>query len=202
MRTHAGLIVPVCLGGLLSGCATLRPAGPGVSERARAARSYSATLRVSLKGETLRGRAQALLAFSRPDAFRLELPGPSGVLCIAVARGSSLQAVFPASRAVWEGAATADEMEALLGVRLSPADLMDFLTGTPPSSVKDYQVGWGTEVPQRVRGILGDGSRLEAVVQSADLDPPLPAAAFEPPPRRGYRSVTADEARRLLGVRR
>jgi len=172
-----------------------------VLESARAARTYSASLRVSLKSDTLRGRARALLAFSRPDALRLEVPGPAGVLCVAVARGASLTAVFPSSRAVWEGAATADEMEALLGVRLSPPELMDLLTGVPPSGVTDYRASWGGAYPRRVFATLNGGSRLEAVVESADLDPALAPAVFEAPPSPGYRRIAADEARRLLGMR-
>ncbi len=156
---------------------------------------------MSLKGDTLRGRARALLAFSRPDALRLELPGPTGVLCVAVARGASLTAVFPSSRATWEGAATAEEMEALLGVRLSPSELMDLLTGTSPPGVAAYTASWGGPFPRRVSAILGDGDRLEAVVESADLDPTLAPAVFEVPPSAGYRRIAADEARRLLGMR-
>jgi hypothetical protein len=185
----------------LAACATLVPPRPGALERAQGARTYSASLRVSLKSPTLRGGSRAILAFTRPDALRLELPGPSGVLCIAVARGPVLTAVFPASRAVWEGASTAEEMEALLGVRLSPSELMDLLTGVAPPGVTEYRASWGPDVPTRVFATLHDGSRLEARVESADLAPTLPAAAFEPPPRAGYRRVTADEARRLLGIR-
>jgi outer membrane lipoprotein-sorting protein len=156
---------------------------------------------VSLKGPALRGRARALVAFSRPDALRLELPGPTGARCLAVARGEHVVAVFPAGRAVWEGAATASGMEALLGVRLSPAALMDLLVGSPKEGVSDYRAAWGDLLPRRVEATLGDGTRIEVVVESADLDPQLPAAAFEPPRSDGYRTVDAAEARRLLGIR-
>lgn len=163
--------------------------------------TYSANVRVSLKSPTLRGRARALVAFSRPDALRLELPGPTGARAIAVARGNDMVAVFPGERAVWQGAATALEMEALLGVRLSPSDLMDLLTGTPVAHLRDFRVRWGDPLPRRLEATLEDATRIEVVVESADLDPPLPSAAFDPPRSAGYRVVDAPEARRLMGIR-
>jgi hypothetical protein len=177
------------------------PPPAGAPERARAASTYSASVRVSLKSPTLRGRARALVAFSRPDALRLELPGPTGARCIAVARGPRLVAVFPGERAVWQGGASASDMEALLGVRLSPAELMDLLTGTPSGRLADYRASWGDRLPRRLEATLKGGSRIEVVVESADLDPPLPGAVFELPASAGYRMVDATEARRLLGIR-
>lgn len=186
---------------VLAGCAARTAPPAGAPERARAASTYSASVRVSLKSPTLRGRARALVAFSRPGALRLELPGPTGALCIAVARGEDMVAVFPGERAVWHGAATADQMEALLGVRLSPSELMDLLTGTPAGRLLDFRVRWGDQLPRRLDATLEDATRIEVVVESADLDPPLPAAAFEPPRSAGYRVVEAKEARRLMGIR-
>ena len=49
-----------------------------------------------------------LLAFRRPDALRIEIPGPAGARLVAVARGDRLWAVFPAERAVYYGAARAE----------------------------------------------------------------------------------------------
>jgi hypothetical protein len=141
------------------------------------------------------------VAFSRPDALRLELPGPAGARCIAVASGGELLAVFPGERAFWQGAAGAAEMESLLGLRLAPAELMDLLVGVPSAGLQEYRASWGPQLPRRLRAVLEDGSRLEAVVESADLDPPLAAAAFERPASGGYRRVDAAEARRLLGIR-
>jgi hypothetical protein len=187
--------------GLTAGCAGVVAPPPGAPERARAARTYSASLRVSLASPTLRGGARALVAFERPDALRLEVPGPTGARCIAVARGVSLVAVFPAERAVWRGAATADEMEALLGVRLAPAELMDVLVGVGVPRLRAYEASWGGPVPRRIKATLDDGTRLTAVVESADLGLELPKAAFDEPESAGWRSVEAGEARRLLGIR-
>jgi hypothetical protein len=120
---------------------------------------------------------------------------------VAVARGDRLVAVFPAARAVWRGAANATEMEALLGVGVSPAELMDLLTGTAPPGARRYDASWGREAPKTVSVTFADGSRLTASVDSPVLGGPLPGAAFEPPASEGFRSVDAAEARRLLGIR-
>jgi hypothetical protein len=187
--------------GLTAGCAGIVAPPPGAPERAHAARTYSASLRVSLRSPTLRGGARALVAFARPDSLRLEVPGPTGVRCIAVARGVSLVAAFPAERAVWRGAATADEMASLLGVRLTPAELMDVLVGAGGPRLRDYRASWGSALPRRIEATLDDGTRLTATVESADLEPDLPNAAFDEPGSPEWRVVDADEARRLLGIR-
>ena len=187
--------------GLTAGCAGTLAPRPGVPERARAARTYSATLRVSLASPTLRGRARALVAFARPDSLRLEVPGPTGARCIAVARGPSLVAVFPPERAVWRGAATAREMEALLGVRLTPAELMDVLVGVGGPRLVAYRASWGESVPRRLEATLDDGTRLTAIIESADLGLDLEEAVFDEPQSAGWRVVDAGEARRLMGIR-
>lgn len=189
------------MAGFTAGCAGVVAPPPGAPERARAARTYSASLRVSLESPTLRGRARVLVAFARPDSMRLELPGPTGARCVAVARGLSLVAVFPADRVVWRGAATALEMEALLGVRLAPAELMDVLVGGGGPRLRVYRASWGASVPRRIEATLEDGTRFTAIVESADLDPDLPEAAFAEPPSAGWSIVEAGEARRLLGIR-
>jgi hypothetical protein len=193
--------VALLVAGLTAGCAGIVAPPNGAPERAKAARSYSASIRVSLKSPTLRGRARALVAFARPDAMRLELPGPTGVRCIAVARGLALVAAFPADQALWRGAATAEEMEALLGIRLTPAELMDVLVGAGGPRLRDYRASWGASLPRKLEATLDDGTHLTAIVESADLEPTLPPAAFDEPGRAEWRVVDAAEARRLLGIR-
>jgi len=78
---------------------------PTVVASAAATSSYSARLRISLDGPTLRARTPVLLAFRRPDALRIEVPGPAGPRLVAVASGDRLWAVFPAERAFFSGAA-------------------------------------------------------------------------------------------------
>jgi hypothetical protein len=182
-------------------CATARLPPPGVAESAAAAVTWSGSARVSVKGPDLRGRTRVLMAFRRPDALRIEIPGPAGARLLAVVREGRLTAVLPGDRAVLETAATADDLEALLGVALSPPELMDVLVGKAPPGLRDFKVRWGDALPRRVEALLADGTRLDARVDEAETGVALAEAAFDPPPHRGYRPVHADEARRLLGGR-
>jgi len=182
---------------LASACASGGLPPPGVAEKARGISSYSASLRATLRGAQLRGGTRVLLAFRRPDALRLEIPGPTGARLVAVARGGRLTAVFPAERAVFEGAATAAEMDALVGVALSPEELIDLLVGVGAPRLKAYQARWGPALPRDIQAVLPDGSRLRARVDEAEAEPELPVAAFAPPSHAGYRRVDVEEARRL-----
>lgn len=186
---------------LLAGCASARPPAPGVAEQARVALTWSGSLRVSVSGKDLRGRSRALVAFRRPDAMRLEIPGPAGARLVAVARANRLTAVLPAERARLESAASAADFEALVGVPLAPAELMDVLLGTAPPRARRYEADWGRALPRRVRAELEDGTRLDARVDEAEAGVELPPAAFDPPRCEGCRAIDADEARRLLTAR-
>jgi hypothetical protein len=154
-----------------------------------------------VSGEDLRGRSRALVAFRRPDALRIEIPGPSGARLVAVMRGGRLTAVLPGERAVLEREARPEEVEALIGVALAPEELMDVLVGAPPASLREYRADWGSEFPRRITAVLADGTRLKATVEEADRGAQVADAAFEPPRHAGFRPVDADEARRLLGGR-
>jgi hypothetical protein len=171
------------------------------AERAAAAVQYSGSLRVSVKGEDVRGRSRVLVGFRRPSLVRLEIPGSAGARLIAVVRGDRLTAVFPSERAVFESTATAADFDALLGVALAPEELMDILVGVRPPRLRSYRAGWGERLPERIEAVLPDGTRLKATIDDAELEPPLPEAAFEFPPHPGYRPVDAGEARHLLGGR-
>jgi hypothetical protein len=183
--------------GVGTACASAGLPAPGVAEKARAVSSYSASLRASLRGPELRGGTRVLLAFKRPDALRLEIPGPTGARLVAVAREGRLTAVFPADRAVFEGAATAAEMDALVGVALAPEELIDLLVGVAPPRLKTYRARWGAALPREFEAVLPDGSKLKAKVDEAEAEPALSATAFAPPAHAGYRRVDAAEARRL-----
>jgi len=186
---------------LLSACATATLPPPGVATRAAAAVSWSGSVRVSVSGKDVRGRSRVLMAFRRPDAVRIEIPGPAGARLVAVAREGRLTAVLPAERAFLETAATAEDLDALLGVALSPRELMDLLVGVAPEGLRDYEAQWGDTLPRRVQALLADGTRLKATVDDAEAGVELPPAAFDPPPHPGYRPIDAAEARRLLGGR-
>lgn len=182
-------------------CATWSLPPPRVAAAAAATRSYSASLRVSVKGPDVRGRSRVLLAFRRPDAIRIEIPGSAGARLVAVVRGGRLTAVLPAERAVFEGRAERNDLGALLGVDLAPGELMDVLVGVAPPDARRYRARWGETLPSRVEAVLADGTRLAATVDDAEGDALLPDAAFDPPPHPGYRPLDAEEARQLLGGR-
>jgi len=187
---------------LSAGCASAwLPAPAGVVERARATPAFSARLHVSLKGPELRVRTQALVAFQRPDALRIEVPGPGGLRLVAVTRESRLVAVFPGERAYYSGAAEPRELVALLGLELSPGELMDLLVGVASPRLRRYRVRWGEAYPREIDAELPDGARLKVKVDDPESRTDLPAEAFEPPPHTGYRKVSAREARGLWGGR-
>ncbi|HSD27652.1 MAG TPA: hypothetical protein VLL75_10140 [Vicinamibacteria bacterium] len=198
-RPRPELVVGLLLVG--AACATARLPPPGVAESAAAAVSWSGAARVSVKGSDLRGRSRVLMAFRRPDALRIEIPGPAGARLVAAVRGGRLTAVLPAEQAFLESAATAEDLESLLGIALTPPELMDVLVGKAPAGLREYKVSWGDTLPRRVRAVLADGTKLDARVDEAEMGVDVPDAAFDPPPHPGYRAVDADEARRLLGGR-
>jgi hypothetical protein len=179
----------------------MAPPPPGAADAARQAATYSARLRVSLNGPSVRARTPVLIAFRRPDALRLEVPGPTGARLVAVARGPSLWAVFPSERAFFEGAATEAGLEDLLGVALTPSEVMDVLVGVRPARLARYAAGWGPALPRTIDATLPDGARLKLAVEDPRAGEALPDTAFTEPLHDGYRTVDADEARRLWGRR-
>jgi hypothetical protein len=190
--------------GLLAafGCAgrTLPPS-PQVVDAARGASTYSARLRVSLRGPELRARTAALVAFERPDALRIEIPGPTGARLAAVVRDGRLVAVFPGDRAFFEGSATEGELESLLGIKLTPAEVMDVLVGSGSPRLRAYDVRWGPTLPREVKAVLPDGAQLTLRVEEAEAGLALPAQAFTVPPHAGYRALEREEARSLWSRR-
>jgi hypothetical protein len=172
-----------------------------VIEQARSAASWSGDLRVSVRGPELRGRSRALVAFVRPDRLRIEIPGAAGARLVAVVREGRLSAVLPAEHARLESAATSVELEALLGIALTPGELMDVLVGKAPEAARSYRADWAETLPFRVRAELRDGTRLDARIDEAETGVELPPAAFDPPRCEPCRAVDAAEARRLLTAR-
>jgi hypothetical protein len=168
---------------------------------AAATKSYSARLRISLDGPTLRARTPLLLAFRRPDGLRIEVPGPAGPRLVAVASGDRLWAVFPSERAFFSGRATEADFEALLGVALTPGEVMDLLLGLPPPRLRTYQARWRGTLPARIKATLPDGGRLTVTVDEAEPGAALPDPAFAEPPHAAYRTIGAEEARRLWSGR-
>jgi hypothetical protein len=173
-----------------------------VIEAARRTDSYSAELRVGLRGPDVRGHASLIAAFVRPDRLRLEMPGPQGARFVMVARAETLTAVFPGERAVFQGRVSAATIAAITGVSLTPPAVMDLLVGTPTTEAADYRVEWAEALPRRVRATLSDGTRLDVKVARPQVGRTIAEAAFDPPAHEGYRSVDSAEARELWLGRR
>jgi hypothetical protein len=196
----AGHAAVAALAFLPTACASRYvPPSPDVVASARQAQTFSGRLSVSLRGPEVRARAGVLLAFQRPDSLRLELPGPTGARLIAVASEGRLTAVFPAQRAVYTGAATAAELEDVLGVALTPAEVMDVLVGAGSPRLQAYRVSWGPRLPRKIDATLPDGARLKVTLEDAEVGVSLAAAAFADPPHAGYRPIDAREARSIWG---
>jgi hypothetical protein len=184
------------------GCAARSGLPPAVVvEQARVVPSYSARLRVSLSGPELRARTPVLLAFRRPDALRIEVPGPAGARVIAVAQGDRLWAVFPSERAVYAGAASAADLESLLGIALAPSEVMDLLTGVVSPRLRSCRARWGSALPRQIEATLPDGARLKATIEDAEAPATLGPSAFTEPPHAGYRALDLEQARSLWSGR-
>jgi hypothetical protein len=112
-----------------------------------------------------------------------------------VAAEGKLTAVFPGDRAVFEGRATAEDVEAVLGVALTPEEIMDLLVGAPGPRIAAARVRWGERYPRRVSGRLADGTSLDVKTQAVAAPAALSAATFSVPSHPGYRTIDADEAR-------
>jgi hypothetical protein len=200
MRRSAETALAAAL--LAAGCATAPTPPPrAILEHARETASYSGRLRVSVKGKSLKGRATALVGFRRPDALRIEIPGPAGLRLVAVTREGAITAVFPADHVVFRGVATPEVLESLLGLRLSPPDVMDLLVGTAPASARSYRARWGASLPRELEATLADGTRLGVVVEDAEAGVTIPPAAFDEPSTKGCRPISASEARGLWSGR-
>ncbi|MFI5007706.1 MAG: hypothetical protein ACHQKZ_09705 [Solirubrobacterales bacterium] len=182
-------------------CASVPLPSPAVMAEARATVTYSGSLRVSLDGPQFRGRTRVLLGFRRPDALRIEIPGPTGPRLVAVTKDGGLTAVFPGDRAIFRGRATAAELESLLGVGLAPEELIDLLVGAPSPRLRSYEARWSRALPRDIEAVLPDGTRLRAKVDDSETGLDLRDEAFEAPRHEAFREVDAAEARRLWGGR-
>lgn len=195
LRLHHHLLAALLAAG---GCAApLAITPPAVVEQARRVATYTARLDVSLKGKDVRARTRALVGFRRPDALRIEVPGPTGARFVAVAADGRLWAVFPSERAVYTGAARAEDFEQLLGLALAPAEVMDLLTGVRSPRLRSYEARWGAALPRRIDATLADGTRLRVTVEDPDAPATLGDTAFREPAHEGYRAITGEQARGL-----
>ena len=185
----------------LAGCATVSPPPPHVQDSAAAATTYAARLRVSVKGGAMRGRADVLVGFERPDKLRIEIPGGVGPRLVLTTRAGRLVAVFPPERAFHQGDATSERTEAVLGLALSPQEIMDLLVGRPSPRLVAHRLRWGLAAPSRIEAELANGDKLKIAAEDVDLGVPFGAGVFDDPPHPGYRELSEAEVRRLWDPR-
>ena len=165
---------------LRDGRACRRRASP--SRRGRRGLVVAAACACRSAGPDLRGRSRALVAFRRPDALRIEVPGPTGARLVAVARAGRLTAVLPGRagrlRGRGHGRATWRRCSAS---RSSPRELMDLLRGRRPrGGCATTRRAGATTLPRRVEARprrTGRASRRRWTTPRPD--PTLPAAAFD-----------------------
>ena len=92
---------------------------------------YQAVLKVRGEGPEGRFSATELVVFERPDRVRVELLATFGSSrWIAVTDGGEITVLFPRSREFLQESAVEDVVSALLGIRLSPEEVMAILAGS------------------------------------------------------------------------
>ncbi len=118
---------------------------------------YQAVVRVRGKGPEGKFRATELIIFERPDRVRVELVATFGASrWIAVASAGEITVLFPRSREYLEESAVEDVVGALLGIRLSPLEVMAILAGTGLPVTSSGLVR-GERHGEKVRLSLGEG---------------------------------------------
>jgi hypothetical protein len=92
---------------------------------------YQAVLRVRGKGPEGKFRATQVIVFERPDRVRVELLGAFGPSrWIAVTASGEITVLFPGRREYLEETAVEDVVGALIGIPLSPPEVMAILAGS------------------------------------------------------------------------
>ena len=102
-----------------------------LERQSQSVQRYQAVIRVRGKGPEGKFRATELMIFERPDRIRVELLATFGASrWIAVASAGEITVLFPRSSEYLEDSAVEDVVGALLGIRLSPGEVMAILAGT------------------------------------------------------------------------
>jgi len=155
-RAALALALAACL---LASCAPRRRAPPGAAPGAEMA-LYRAALHAE-EGE--RRRFRLLLWAEAPDRFHAEALTPvGGTAVILDGGGGRMSVVVPGERAAWAGAADADVLERVIGVRVGLEDLVGLLPGRGGSPPEGYEVERAPPGPglPRTFALRGGGGSL------------------------------------------
>ncbi len=145
----------------------------------RGVRTLSAELSVSGRSGPDRVRGHVAAGLARPSGLRLEgaAPfGPPAFILVSDASGATL--LLPRDHRVLTGTSSAEILEALVGLRLAPDDLMALLTGCvvpDPRAVAGRRFGGGwaaADVGQGASLYLREGRDGRWVVRAA-VRPPM-----------------------------
>lgn len=162
-RASAGVLILA-----VAACGPTRtnlPAGPGAplpgyadllqqaTAECRSVRSLTAELRLSGRAGRQKLRGRVLAGISAPASLRLEGLAPFGApIFILAADPDRTTLLLPRDNRVVTGVPPDDVLEALVGVRIAPADLLAVLSGciralAQPSGGRDYGRAAGIELP-------------------------------------------------------
>ncbi len=129
------MLLALALLASLQACATTPSGGGARLGTPEAARGYRALFRVGVEGPGGKSHFRMAVALMPPDRLRLEFFGPIGGPRLVVASdGASAIALLPADRAYESGRADPERLDRLLGLPLTPAELVALLTGRPMCS--------------------------------------------------------------------
>jgi hypothetical protein len=132
-----------------------------LERHSQAVERYQAVVRLRGKGPDGKFRATELVVFERPDRVRVELLAAFGASrWIAVTGAGEITVLFPRSREYLEETAVEDVVDALLGIRLSPEEVMAILAGSglPLGGAEPVRA---ERQGDRVRIALGEGRRVD-----------------------------------------
>lgn len=142
---RAGSLLLVAL--LAGGCATLKPAGPGLpaltaadlqrllAERREALHSLRSEASIAVSSPERSGKARQFLMAERPDRLRVEVFSPFGVAFVLATAQGDLAAYVREENRVYRGAATPENLARYTALDLHVADVVDVLLGGPPQRV-------------------------------------------------------------------
>lgn len=140
--TARGRAVWLLAAGLLAGCALRRPARElrpataeellgGLAARRSAVTSLRARAHVRSRLATV-GTRQAVLV-RRPDAVRIDVLHPFGLVLAVGAKDGRLWAYRPSEATCYQSPATTENVSRLLGAPVALPDVVDVLLGLPPA---------------------------------------------------------------------
>jgi len=200
LRARTPLILAWIAGLSVTACATRgHVATPLEIASLLQSQGLSAAGRLTLRGPQGRFSTGVVFGVARPDSLRIEIPAGTGVRFLLVSANGALRADLPQDDAMFAGPATAEVMDRLFGIDVSPKDLVTAILGAPPPA---FRVGWRFDrsLPSQVIIDRASGASLSLTLKDPEIEAP-PGRAFEFGPPRNQ-SWTLQEMSDRLGLKR